>query len=1036
MRRTVALALLAASSASIFASPIKRTIHPSISPDGQTIAFSYQGDLWTVSAQGGDARRLTVHPAREQLPRWTPDGKQIVFSSDRFGSSDVFKMNRDGSGLVRLTFDSGTETPTAVSPDGQYVYGASSAWGRNNMFRVPLSGGETIRLTEHPLEMAFLPSLTPDGKSIVFCSGGSGGTWRKPNYQGSNSPEIWVGDNTVPVRNMRKLTNNESVDMFPLVANDGSITFVSNRTGWPNVYRMKSDGSGTTALTNLKDGTLRWPTMTPDGKTVVFEFESELYRLEVASRTVTKLAIDAPEDARTNPDVNLTLTTGLTDYAVAPDSKRIAMAIRGDLYLIAERGGPARRLTTNPGNDQLPVWLDPNTVLYTSSQRVGTELGSSDIKRELWTTDMKGNAKRFFAGTKDAGNASVSPDGKWVVFFHGNNDLMLIGADGRGAKSLYSGKFGGAFAGGESANWSPDSKYVAVAAPSERGTDIVLIEAATGATTVVARLARSASPPQFLPNGKGVYFTADEYTDVDLFVVDLVPAEIKFAEDELDTLDAPPSAPTAGSAPPKRTAPKTEIYLPGLEDRMRRLTTTGASGPVASEDGRTIWANVDGQLVAIPTAGGPASPVPGVTGPIAGATLGKGKLYFVQRGGLNALTFGAPGAAPIAFSAQTTLNLRREEAALFDEIWWAMSRFYYDEKMHGKNWAAIKAKFAGVVPFTTDRDDFYALMGEMMEELDSSHLGATPPSSERAPEESTGMLGVEFDYARVANGEYLINRVYEGTPAAHPQSLLKVGDVLVSVNGTTVGKDFPISRALNQTSGRKTRVVVRRDGKDVEVVLRPVSVLARTSVYYDNWVKANRALVDKLSGGQLAYLHYEGMNAPSQQLFLREIRSRTAGKKGVIIDVRFNGGGSTAHEALGVLIKRPWLIRVRRDAPTTKISENIYRGDSLELPSALMTNQYSFSNAEIFSEGFQRLKIGPVVGERTAGGVIGTSALGLWDGGSIRMPAFGAFTLDGENLERNGRKPTFNVLWDPNVYLRGSDAQLEATVRELMKRTK
>jgi C-terminal processing protease CtpA/Prc len=137
-----------------------------------------------------------------------------------------------------------------------------------------------------------------------------------------------------------------------------------------------------------------------------------------------------------------------------------------------------------------------------------------------------------------------------------------------------------------------------------------------------------------------------------------------------------------------------------------------------------------------------------------------------------------------------------------------------------------------------------------------------------------------------------------------------------------------------------------------------------------------------------------------------------------------------------VLIKRPWLIRVRRDAPTTKISENIYRGDSLELPSALMTNQYSFSNAEIFSEGFQRLKIGPVVGERTAGGVIGTSALGLWDGGSIRMPAFGAFTLDGENLERNGRKPTFNVLWDPNVYLRGSDAQLEATVRELMKRTK
>ncbi len=1016
-------ALMVAFAPGAQATVVKRVSFPALSPDGSRVAFSCQGDIWLMSTSGGTPTRLTVNPARDVQPRWTPDGKQIVFASERYGNSDVFIMNADGSNLRRLNYDSSAEQVTGVSADGKWVLGYTGQWGRGDCYKLSIDGGDLIRLTMHPLEIEFTPTMTADGKSIVYCSGGSGGTWRKAQYKGSNSPEIFIGDNSVPIQNIRKLTSNEDLDLFPMVSGN-TIFFISNRSGWPNLWSMGLDGSRPAKLTNFSDGTMRWPSIAKNGEKIAFEWNSEIYIYDVAKKASKKLEVDIPDDLRTNPEVALNLTTGVSEYALSPDGKRIAFGLRGDLWLMPERGGTTRRIASAPAMDQGAIWLDDKSILF-SSGRNG--------KRELFTTDTFGNVKPFFADAADCGGAKLSPDGKTLAFVRGSNELVTMPAAGGAAKVVVTGPFLEGIIGEPYFNFSPDSKWLVVNLLTDRGgTNVTLINLESGKQIVAMRAARDCSEPKFLPNGRGLYFTANEFENANLFVVDLVPDEVTYREDDLDKLDEPKKE------EPKKGPVEVKIYEPGLELRVRQLTSGATSNPVASNDGKTIWANVEGQWTAIAADSGQATPVATVSGFVQAPSLDKSgnKLYFVSGGKLAAVPTNAPAPpAPISFSAQYVLNLREEERALFDEIWWAMDRGFYDKNMHGKDWGAIRKKFADVIPYAADRDDFYAIVGEMFEELNSSHQGATAPG-QPTPGDVTGYFGVDWDWAKVANGQYVVANVQVTSPAFNPQSELKVGDQVIAVNGTTISQGQPLAKLLRNTSGKKTKVKIIRGGKELEIFIKPAPLASRSGLNYIEWVRTNRALVEKISNGQIAYHHYPSMDADSQANFLREIRSQTTGKKAIIIDARYNGGGFTAHQALGVLIKRPWLLRTRRDVQGRSVSENIYRGDSLELPSALMTNQYSFSNAEIFSEGFRRLKIGPVVGERTAGGVIGTGAYGLWDGGMIRMPAFGAYTVDNENLEGNGRRPDVTVLWDQNAYLQGHDVQLEAAVRELMKKIK
>lgn len=1002
--------------------PIKRMSFPAVSPDGQRVAFSWQGDVWVVGVDGGRAERLTVHPANDSTPVWSPDGKAIIFSSDRYGNSDLFRMNADGSGLKRLTAISASETPYSVSPDGKWVYGQTNAFGRRDLFKVAATGGDLIRLTSHPYESKYHPSLSPDGKRVVYAIGGRPSNAVNPRQQGSDTGDLWVADNSSPLKNHRRMTQNESFDFFPVWTQADEILFLSNRSGTTNVWRMSKDGKSPRQLTKHEGDLVTNLSTSADGSVIAYELGSEVMVLREG--TPKPLVVRVPEDQRTNPESELSLTSNPSDFAVAPDGKRIVLALRGDLFLIPEKGGTTRRLTSHPARDDQPFWIDAKTIGFVSGRNVA---------RELWAVTVDGEERTLAKDAKDLVAPVASPDGKWVAMHRGADEIVVMPISGGSLRPVAKGWFSDALFSQAMFSWSPDSKCLVYDDPQERGSSVRIVEVATGKTYEIARTARGVSgAPQFLPNAKSVYYQASDYGESELFVVDLIPAELTFSEDDLEKIDEPKKSEGVGNIP------AVSVQEAGIENRVRRFAR-GSSGAFAQPDSKSIWVNLAGQVNSVSLSSGAVTPVSAITGTVSDFKIGKvgQRIYFVNGGRLNASNATQIAPSSIGFNAQFTVDLRAEERALFEEIWWSIDRRYYDPKFHGQDWAAVKRKYAPLLQHCFDRREFYRLMGEMMEVLDSSHLGATAPSEPRSgPSDSTGNIGVDWASAELENGRYVVASVEPGSPADHWQSKLEVGDVVTHIDGKRLGQTVTYATALNQKAGRKVRLTVLRNNQEKVVEIKPDSPSQSDARTYENWVAWQRAKVDELSGGKLAYFHIRGMEQTSTQRFLREIRALGSGKQGAVIDVRFNGGGNTAHQILGTMLRRPWLVRETRGALGLRVSEDIFRGETLEMPSTLLINSQSFSNAEIFAEGYRRLKMGTIVGERTGGGVIGTFSIRLFDGGSIRMPSSGAYTIEGENLERNGRKPDIAVSFDPNAWQEGRDVQLERAVKELLSKLK
>jgi len=1024
MRTWLGLSFVAVGATAFSQNGIMRVSDPSLSPNGQRIAFTWQGDLFLVPAGGGAATRLTVHPADESNPVWTPDGSRIVFASNRLGSLDLYSVAPDGSGLRRLTYESSDEYPTSISPDGRHILGYTNAFGRLNCFAAPAQGGDLVALTNHPLELAYWPTMLKDNRTVVYVGGGSVGHWRKPGQDGANTGEIWLADWTAPLQRHRKITKNEWHDSFPCVAGD-RIFFVSNRSGAPNVWSMGADGQNARQHTRFTSGTVRGLTVSADGKKFTFIKDSGLYMGDTAANSASPLTVHAPEDSRRDPYVTQRATTW-QDMKVSPNGRFAILETRGELFLTPERGGVSQRLTSDVRPDTGPMWLDDDRALFVAT--------GDQSKRYLAVVNRNGEVSSWLEDDRDLSGAQLSPDRKWVAFVRGDNELCVRSVDGGEVRVVTTGGLSSALLGGDVFSWSPDSKWLAVAVDRSRGVEVRIHPMEDGEPIVVYVAGKSASTPVFSNDGQYVAFSAIEgnnYSEIrnsiaPLYAVRLTPEPLTFDEDAL--LTEPPQTPPASNT--------VRVEERGLRQRVRVLTSASVTGIWPHANGNAVWANVDGQFSTVSLASGSVTPVAGVTGFAAVVDRTANAAYLIASGRLMRLDLRNGSVSPINVSAEWRVDQAEEEQALFEEIWWAMSRFYYDPEMHRSNWAGVRAEFEPLVKHATSRSDFYALMSEMMERLNSSHLGATAPASAFTATErsNTGWLGVDWDPAAQLNrNEFVVKKVYEGTPAAHPDSALLPGDVVVAVNGVRLGGDQSMAELLDGSIGKRTVLSVRRGTRTVEVAIKPISRASRSGVMYDDWVQWNKAYVDRASNGRFGYIHIQGMDEPSLSTFLREIQTDLEGKDGVVVDVRFNGGGYTSHIILNIMRKEPWLIRTNRDMPELEFSENNYRGNALELPAVGVTNQYSFSNAEIFSEGFQRLGLGEVVGERTAGGVIGTGAYGLWDGGQIRMPGSGAYTVDMENLERNGRRPTVEVLYDPNAWNRGKDPQLDAAVDVLRR---
>ena len=417
------------------------------------------------------------------------------------------------------------------------------------------------------------------------------------------------------------------------------------------------------------------------------------------------------------------------------------------------------------------------------------------------------------------------------------------------------------------------------------------------------------------------------------------------------------------------------------------------------------------------------------------------KLYGTKRGVVNLINFKDGKMTPIAHSANMKINHPEEYKQIFDEAWSAMKAGFYDPQFHGQDWDKLRTKYRPWCLSATTRQDFQYMFNLMLGQLNASHLGLrggrNPESVQR---ETVGLLGVEFKPGKKG---VVVERIVPGTPADKEKSKLFAGDVITAVNGESISANKSVYAHLDGLVNQQVLLAINgANGKQREVVIRPVRSIG--TQLYEQWVNEKRALTEKYSGGKLGYIHIRGMNMPSFERFERELMASGYGKEGIVIDVRFNGGGWTTDYLMTVLNVRQHAYTIPRGAAASLNENSKFKNyypyserlplTSWTKPSVAMCNESSYSNAEIFSHAYKQLNIGKLVGMPTFGAVISTGGQRLIDGSLVRMPFRAWYVKEtGENMENGPAVPDIIVNNGPGERASMEDSQLMKAVETLMK---
>jgi len=1007
---------------------VKRTRYPALSPDGRTLVFTYQSDLWTVPATGGRAARLTSHAAREVQPVFSPDGKTLVFASNRHGSYDLFSMPAEGGPATRLTFHSGSEFPSGFSADGRWILFYGSGSGQLDVWKLPAAGGEPIRLTWDYYEREFFGSLSPDGQWITYNHNASPGAWRRRGYEGSQNADVWIARFTTPLSEPKRITTNPGQDFAPQFSRDGRrIFYVSDRKGQVNIWSMDPTGGNQKQHTFHTTDGARIPNLAARADRIAYEYNSEIWLLDIAAGKSAAVPIDIATDERRNLTAERTVTTNASEYAISPDGRKVALIVRGDLFVVPASGGPARRLVDRPSRESHVAWLpDSKTLLFVTDEK-----GQKDLR----SIEITGENEKVVADTpQDETNPVVSPDGAWIAYHLGDREIAVAPTAGGPVSTRIKGDFLDAGRGyTPHFSWSPNSKSLVFKQTGATLADAAFVaDLADPQPRRVSRWFRDIVRPHWAANGRLIYFAAMALDTHHLYAIDLAEdAPPEFDEDALDRLDRPQPQPTPAGPP-------AALDFATIEKALRRVTGAGGvQDAVLLPNGRTFIIEVGGNLQTVAVDGRNASGQP-LADQATGPELPRdgSRVFFFSGGQIHSLGLQLRDRRPTPFTATVRHDVTAENRQVFQEAWWLMDRYFYSAEHNKVDWSGIRARYEALLPFAPYKDDFYDVMAEMVQELRGSHLGVSGPSEYQAETPTaTAFVGLEPDWAVLdSEGKFKVARVTPGSPADSRWSKVAVGEYVLAVNGRELGAGATWDALLDRQAGRKLVLTVNSQpimAGSRQVALKPLPPNQAGNLEYEAWVEERRRIVDRLSGGRLAYLHIESMDIPSEMRFKDELVGLASERAGMVLDVRYNGGGNVAHRLLDILRKKPYVYFKPRSLGKEVLAD--WPLDYLwARPAALLINQDSASNSEMMAEGFRALGVGPVVGIPTMGAVIATGSWSFQDGGNIRTPATGVYTAAGEDMDLKGRQPDLAVPYDPLAAREGRDPQLERAVQALL----
>jgi tricorn protease len=1041
---------------------------PAVSPDGREIAFVSGGDIWTVAASGGEAHLLVTHPATESRPLYSPDGTKLAFVSTRTGAGNIYVLTLATGELTRLTYSDRPDALDAWSHDGKWIYFTSAAndvAGQGDIFRVSSSGGMPLEVSHERYLNEFESAPSPDGQMIALMARGlSSAQWWRNGHAHIDETEVWLKPVAENGR-YRLLLKADAKHAWPMWSADGKTLFyMSDASGAENIWSAPvATPAAAKPLTHFKEGRVLWPTIGDSGKAIAFERNFTIWKVDAATGKAEQVPI-ALRGIPASPGVTHITPANFSTMALSPDGKKIALIAHGEVFAAsAKDGGEAQRLTHTATAESDPVWsADSMKLVYRSEAGSGEGSGHDLVMYDFSTSKQTVLTQ---PGNEDS-RPKWSPDGKSVAYLRNNKELHVLAIPTQAGAAVADRIVASGEMPRASIAWSPDSRWVAYTADDGRSFRNVHVVLATGGEShAVSFLANGeVGGVVWSPDGRYILFdTAQRSEQAQIARVDLLPHVPKYREDEFRELFRPSKTPGTPASPvvtepteEKSVAPAVaaekkkpepapvKIVFEGIRDRLTLLPLgLNAEEPAISQDGKTLLfaartANQQSlytygldELAKEPPVARQLTSTPGRKSDYTFAPDNK-EIFYLENGTVRSIAIESRMPKTLAVTASMQVDFDAEKKVVFEEAWETLNRQFYDANFNGKSWSKLHDEWAPYIAGVRTSDELRRDINLLIGELNSSHSGINrgmgPGNESRTVQ--VGSLGLRFDREAYEAGKGLVVREVIALGPAAIEGSIKPGDRLMSVNGETV-EAKNLDSLLEDTVNRRVVLGVETAGKTREAVVRPVSSGAAVGLLYRQWVEERRALVEKASGGKLGYVHIADMSDASLQQLYIDLDAQNEAKQGVVVDVRNNNGGYINGYALDVFTRKNYLTMTPRGLSPVPSRQNLGQR-ALGLPTVLVTNESSLSDAEDFTEGYRALKLGKVVGEPTAGWIIFTGAQQLIDGSAVRVPGSRIQDLKGQTMEMNPRPVDVEVERPLGETETGSDAQLERAVKELL----
>ena len=1079
MKKLIVAAVLLLGTVSAFAAEEARLLRfPSVG--GDKVVFTYAGDLYVTSINGGEAARLTSNIGFETFSRISPDGKTIAFTGQYDGNTEVYTMPIEGGHPKRITYSATLSRdnigdrmgPNNIvmcwTPDGKSIVYRSRWYAHSGMrgllYKVSPNGGvpEQIPVTE-----GGFCSYSPDGKYFAFnrmCR--EFRTWKY--YKGGQADEIWI--NKVGTNSLETITSNSNQDIFPMWIGD-EIFYLSDRDRTMNLFVYNTKTKATDKVTNFTEYDCKFPSFSKDY--VVFENGGYIYKFDVKSRKLDKLTIYLKEDGLYSRAEMMTVSP--RSFSISPDGERILAVARGDVFSLPASKGATYNITRSSGaNDRNAVWSpDGKTIAYFSDRSGEYQVYTAPAEN----MDEAVCRTSFVDGYPD--RLTWSPDSKTLYFITEKNQLYALNAASGDLKCLLTGRHGGI----RRFDISPDSKWIVFTEADDNTVSVIyLYENATGKVYPVTDKWYDSGSPLFSLDGKYLFFTSarkfsSQYSGVEwnanmrmenyAFVLPLskdTPDPTTIVGDEYKAVPQADQASPAKGAPekkdgkdaPAKPAAKKDVVVKIDTDR---LPERASMLPLGSGNVNFVYAP-EGKLYYMASGGQGAPGAQGSRGgmkvldlktmksndaPFKGNIVcisAKGKALVREGRDMKVISLaGGPSRGDVVPTdgLKMLVDHAQEWNQIYNESWRITRDGFYVKNMHGRDWQAVHDKYAAMLPYVRHRHDLTYLIGEMLGELNVGHAYITSGEAPEAPRVKVGLLGGQFSKAK--DGSFRIEKIFEGenwsestrSPLTEAGINVSVGDFITAIDGIEAKQYSDIYEAL---VGKAQEIVALKvadkNGKNQRTVY--VKTIAdETQLAYIEWVKGNIAKVDKATGGKVGYIHLPDMGAPGLEMFTKLYYTQLD-KKALIIDDRMNGGGNISPIVLERLLRVPYRMSMRRNGEVEPVPNQTHYG-----PKVVLIDKYSMSDGDLFPYSFKKMGLGTVIGMRSWGGIVGISgSKPFLDGQDMRTPFFTSYSVDKSEwiVEGYGVDPDIVVDINPFDDFNGKDAQLDKAIEVVLGQLK